>query len=268
MALEIDLSGRVVLVTGGVRGVGAGVSKAFLAAGATVIACARRPAEAAVSCDGREIEYLPCDVRDADSVNGLVETIVRKHGRLDHVINNAGGAPFALAAQASKNFHSKIVELNLLAPLLVSQIANAVMQQQPDGGSIVMVSSVSGHRPSPGTAAYGAAKAGIDSLTESLSVEWAPKVRVNSLVVGLVETEQSELHYGDQNGIAAVAETIPLGRMARPEDIGRCAAFLASPLAAYVSGATLLVHGGGERPAFLAAATADHHSTTKEGQQV
>ncbi|MGW0248204.1 SDR family oxidoreductase [Nocardia goodfellowii] len=256
MALEIDLSGRVVLVTGGVRGVGAGVSKAFLAAGATVIACARRPAEAPVSCDGREIEFLPCDVRDGDSVNGLIETIVRKHGRLDHVVNNAGGAPFALAAQASKNFHSKIVELNLLAPLLVSQVANAVMQQQPDGGSIVMVSSVSGHRPSPGTAAYGAAKAGIDSLTQSLSVEWAPRVRVNSLVVGMVRTEQSELHYGDQNGIAAVAETIPLGRMADPADIGRCAAFLTSPLAAYVSGATLLVHGGGERPAFLAASTA------------
>ncbi|MEV0250290.1 SDR family oxidoreductase [Nocardia sp. NPDC050712] len=258
MPLEIDLSGRVVLVTGGVRGVGAGVSKAFLAAGATVIACARRPAEAPVAHAGREIEYLPCDVRDADSVNGLVETIVRKHGRLDHVVNNAGGAPFALAAQASKNFHSKIVELNLLAPLLVSQIANAVMQEQADGGSIVMVSSVSGHRPSPGTAAYGAAKAGIDSLTQSLSVEWAPKVRVNSLIVGLVETEQSELHYGDQNGIAAVAETIPLGRLARPEDIGHCATFLASPLAAYVSGATLLVHGGGERPAFLTAATAKH----------
>ncbi|MFC9892776.1 SDR family oxidoreductase [Nocardia sp. NPDC127579] len=257
MALEIDLSGRVVLVTGGVRGVGAGVSKAFLAAGATVIACARRPAEAPVTYDGREIVYLPCDVRDADSVTELIETIVRDHGRLDHVVNNAGGAPFALAAQASKNFHAKIVELNLLAPLLVSQIANAVMQEQPDGGSIVMVSSVSGHRPSPGTAAYGAAKAGIDSLTQSLSVEWAPKVRVNSLIVGLVETEQSELHYGDQDGIAAVAATIPLGRMARPEDIGRSAAFLASPLAAYISGATLLVHGGGERPAFLAASTAD-----------
>ncbi|MEU8897797.1 SDR family oxidoreductase [Nocardia sp. NPDC048505] len=258
MPLEIDLSGRVVLVTGGVRGVGAGVSKAFLAAGATVVACARRPAEAPVAHDGREIDYLPCDVRDEDSVTELVQRIVGTHGRLDHVVNNAGGAPFALAANASKNFHAKIVELNLLAPLLVSQIANAVMQEQPDGGSIVMVSSVSGHRASPGTAAYGAAKAGIDSLTQSLSVEWAPKVRVNSLIVGMVETELSELHYGDRDGIDAVARTIPLGRMARPEDIGRCAAFLASPLAAYVSGATLLVHGGGERPAFLAAATAEH----------
>lgn len=257
MVLEIDLTGSIVLVTGGVRGVGAGVSKAFLATGATVVACARRPGEAPVRHDGREIEYLPCDVRDVDAVQGLVDTIVARHGRLDHLINNAGGAPFALAATASKNFHSKIIELNLLAPLLVSQAANAVMQQQPDGGSIVMVSSVSGHRPSPGTAAYGAAKAGVDSLTSSLAIEWAPKVRVNSLVAGAVETEQSQLHYGDQDGIDAVGATIPLGRMARPDDIGRCAAFLASPLAAYVSGATLLVHGGGERPAFLAASNAE-----------
>lgn len=257
MALEIDLSGRVVLVTGGVRGVGAGVSREFLAAGATVVACARRPADDPVTAGDRTLEYLPCDVRDADAVRQLVDAVLDRHGRLDHLVNNAGGAPYALAATASKNFHAKIVELNLLAPLLVSQVANAVMQGQPEGGSITMVSSVSGHRPSPGTAAYGAAKAGIDSLTGSLAVEWAPRVRVNSLVVGPVDTELSRLHYGDQAGVDAVGQTIALGRMARPADIGRCAVFLASPLAEYVSGATLLVHGGGERPAFLAASTAE-----------
>lgn len=255
MALEIDLSGRVVLVTGGVRGVGAGVSRALLAAGATVLACARRPGDAPVEYEGRQAEFLPCDVRDGDAVRELIDTVVARHGRLDHLVNNAGGAPYALAADASKNFHAKIVELNLLAPLLVSQLANAVMQAQPDGGSIINISSVSAHRPSPGTAAYGAAKAGVDSLTGSLAVEWAPKVRVNSVVVGPVETELSLLHYGDADGVAAVGATIPLGRLARPEDVGRCVAFLASPLAGYVSGATLEVHGGGERPAFLDAAT-------------
>lgn len=256
MGLEIDLADRVVLVTGGVRGVGAGISRAFLAAGATVVACARRPADTPVVHDGREIDYLPCDVRDPDAVRELIDTVVARHGRLDHLVNNAGGAPFALAATASPKFHAKIVELNLLAPLLVSQAANEVMQRQDAGGSIVMVSSVSGHRASPGTAAYGAAKAGVDSLTQSLAVEWAPKVRVNSLVVGLVETELSELHYGDRDGVEAVAATVPLGRMAAPEDIGRAAVFLASPLAAYISGGSLPVHGGGERPAFLAASTA------------
>ena len=197
---------------------------------------------------------MPCDVRDADQVSALVSGIVAEHGRLDVVVNNAGGAPFALADKASPRFHSKIVELNLLAPLLVSQAANEVMQKQDSGGSIVNVSSVSGRRPSPGTAAYGAAKAGLDNLTSSLAVEWAPKVRVNALAVGMVRTEQSHLHYGSEAGIEAVARTVPLGRLASPDEIGACAVFLASPLASYVSGATLVVHGGGEAPAFLTAA--------------
>ncbi|GAB4582805.1 SDR family oxidoreductase [Nocardia sp. IFM 10818] len=257
MAIEVNLSGSVVLVTGGVRGVGAGISRVFLDAGATVVACARRPADVPVRSGVRGIDFLPCDVRDPDSVRELIGAVVAKYGRIDTVVNNAGGAPFALAADASANFHAKIVQLNLLAPLLVSQVANEAMQQQETGGSIVMISSVSGHRPSPGTAAYGAAKAGVDSLVSSLAVEWAPKVRVNSVIVGLVDTESSHLHYGDEEGIAAVARTVPMQRMAVPEDIGHTAAFLASPLASYISGSALLVHGGGEKPAFLEASTAD-----------
>lgn len=246
--MELDLDGAVVLVTGGVRGVGLGITRAFLSAGAVVVTCARRPAEV------EGASFVPCDVRDADQVSQLVNGIVAEHDRLDVVVNNAGGAPFALADKASPRFHQKIVELNLLAPLLVSQAANAVMQSQPSGGSIVNVSSVSGRRPSPGTAAYGAAKAGLDSLTASLAVEWAPKVRVNALAVGMVRTEQSHLHYGSEAGIAAVEKTVPLGRLASPDEVGACAVFLASPLASYVSGATLVVHGGGEAPAFLTAA--------------
>ncbi len=262
MAIEVNLSGSVVLVTGGVRGVGAGISRVFLDAGATVVACARRPADTPIESNGRGIDFLPCDVRDPDSVRELIDAIVAKYGRIDTVVNNAGGAPFALAADASPNFHSKIIQLNLLAPLLVSQVANDVMQRQDTGGSIVMISSVSGHRPSPGTAAYGAAKAGVDSLVASLAVEWAPKVRMNSVICGLVNTESSHLHYGDEDGIAAVSGTVPMQRMATPEDIGRTAAFLASPLAAYITGSALLVHGGGEKPAFLTASTADVPAVT------
>lgn len=253
--MELNLDGAVVLVTGGVRGVGLGITRAFLAAGAVVVTCARRPAEAPGA------SFVACDVRDADQVSRLVTGIVERFGRLDVVVNNAGGAPFALADKASPRFHQKIVELNLLAPLLVSQAANAVMRSQPSGGSIVNVSSVSGRRPSPGTAAYGAAKAGLDNLTASLAVEWAPKVRVNALAVGMVRTEQSHLHYGSEEGIAAVARTVPLGRLASPDEVGACAVFLASPLASYVSGSTLVVHGGGEVPAFLSAADTDGGSS-------
>ena len=109
-------------------------------------------------------------------------------------------------------------------------------------------------RPSPGTAAYSAAKGGLLALTRTLAVEWAPKVRVNAVTAGMIRTEQAHLHYGDEEGIAAVSATVPLGRMGEPADVGRACLFLASPLAAYVSGANLEIHGGGEEPAFLTAA--------------
>lgn len=242
--MEIDLSGRVALVTGGSRGVGLGITAALRDAGAHVVTCSRHEA------DG---DHVVCDVRSPEAVGSLVSGIVDRLGTLDVLVNNAGGAPYALAAEASPKFHAKIVELNLLSPLLLMQTANAVMQAQPTGGSIVNVSSVSALRPSPGTAAYGAAKAGLDSLTRTLAVEWSPKVRVNGMNVGLVETEQSDLHYGGAEGLVKVAATVPLGRLAVPRDVGNVAAFLASDLAAYVTGTTLDVHGGGETPAFLTA---------------
>ena len=117
------------------------------------------------------------------------------------------------------------------------------------------ISSVSALRPSPGTAAYGAAKAGLDSLTRSLAIEWAPKVRMNAIDVGLCRTGNTEDHYGGDAGVAAIERTIPLGRMADPAEIGNVAVFLASDLASYVSGACLECHGGGEPPAFLSALT-------------
>ena len=239
--MEIDLSGRVVLVTGGTRGVGLGISEAFRDAGATVVTCSRHEAPG---------DHVVCDVRSPSDVQELVDGIVSRHGRLDVLVNNAGGAPYALAADASPNYHEKIVSLNLLAPLQLAQAAHRVM---PPGSSIVNVSSVSALRPSPGTAAYGAAKAGVDSLTRTLAVEWAPSVRVNSIDVGMVRTEQTDLHYGGEAGVAAIEQTVPLGRMATPRDVGNVAVFLASDLAAYVTGSTIEVHGGGETPAFLRA---------------
>jgi NAD(P)-dependent dehydrogenase (short-subunit alcohol dehydrogenase family) len=166
-------------------------------------------------------------------------------------LNPPGAPPPPDAATASPRFHAKIIELNLTAPLHVSQAANAVMQSSGRGGSIIMISSVSGTRPSPGTAAYGAAKAGLTHLAVSLAMEWAPKVRVNTVVVGLVGTEESAAHYGGPEAMAAAAASVPLGRMATPEDVANACLYLASPLASQVSGAAMLVHGGGERPSFL-----------------
>jgi NAD(P)-dependent dehydrogenase (short-subunit alcohol dehydrogenase family) len=259
----LDFTGLVVVVTGGGKGIGRGISERFLEAGAEVVICGRGEPETLPRHGGRAAAFVAADVRDADQIAAVVRFAIDRFGRLDSLINNAGGAPPADAATASPRFSEKIIALNLLAPLNFAQQANAAMQRQETGGTIVNIASVSALRPSPGTAAYGAAKAGVISLTQSLAVEWAPKVRINAIAAGMIRTEQSHLHYGDESGIAAVGQTVPLGRLGEPDDIADACLYLASPMSRYVSGATLLVHGGGERPAFLAAATADTSSSTK-----
>lgn len=250
----LDFRGKVVLVTGGAKGVGRGITRRFLECGANVVICGRQAPERLPSGGGKQAVFMQCDVRDLEQLEQLIGNVLKFFGRLDVLVNNAGGAPFAEAATASPRFSESIVRLNLLAPLNLCQLANRVMQEQAEGGAIVNICSVSATRPSPGTAAYGAAKAGLLNLTRSLAVEWAPKVRVNAVTAGLILTEQAELHYGDAQQQAQVAATVPLGRLAKPDDIGDTCLYLASPLARYVSGADLMVHGGGERPAFLDAA--------------
>ena len=254
MSLSIDLSGRVAIVTGGGRGVGRGISERFLAAGAEVVICGRTQPETLPAAGGRRALFKAADVRELEQIEAVAAFAEESFGRIDVLVNNAGGAPPADAATASPRFHESILRLNLIAGLHFAQRANRTMQSQESGGVIISITSVSGIRPSPGTAAYGAAKAGLESLTRSLAVEWGPKVRVVAVAGGMVRTEQSDLYYGDAEGIAAVGATVPLGRIAEPGEIGDACVFLASPLASYISGTTLLVHGGGERPAFLAAA--------------
>ncbi|MFD7440355.1 SDR family oxidoreductase [Streptomyces sp. NPDC059909] len=249
----MELDGRVAVVTGGTRGVGAGIARAFLTAGAEVVVCARRPPDAPVEAAGRAARFAPLDLRDTEAVGGFFAGIGSRYGRLDVLVNNAGGTPYRLLGESGPQRHARVVELNLVAPMTASLAAYELLRAAR--GSVVMVGSVSATRPSPGTAAYGAAKAGLESLARSMAVEWAPEVRVNTLVLGMVRTELSHLHYGDEAGVAAVGRTVPLGRLAEPDEIGDAAVFLASQRAAYVTGASLLVHGGGERPAFLDAAT-------------
>lgn len=251
--ISIDLAGRVAIVTGGAKGVGRGIAERLLEAGAEVIVCGRSEPASLPAVAGRNAHFVAADVRELDQIDRLLAAATDRFGRLDLFVNNAGGSPAAPAATASPRFSEKIVQLNLMAPLHCAQKANAVMQARPEGGAIVNVASVSALRPSPGTAAYAAAKAGLVSLTQTLAVEWAPKVRVNAIAAGMIATELAHLHYGDAVAQTRVAATVPLGRLGTPRDVGDAVVFLASPLASYVTGATLLLHGGGERPSFLAA---------------
>jgi NAD(P)-dependent dehydrogenase (short-subunit alcohol dehydrogenase family) len=246
---DAEPAGQAVLVTGGTRGIGAGIARGFLRAGARVLVCGRtEPAELPRAAD-RTAVFIKADVRDPEQAAGTVRHAGDLFGRLDVVVSNAGGSPYAAAATASPRFHAKVIELNLIAPLHLAQAANAIMQDRGDG-AIILVGSVSGSRPSPGTAAYGAAKAGLHHLVTSLAIEWGPKVRISTVVPGFVATESPAVVYGDEETAAAIAATVPLQRMATPDDVAAACLFLASPQAAYVSGACLTLHGGGERPAF------------------
>jgi len=256
---SFDFTERVAVVTGGTRGVGLAITLSLLAAGASVVICGRHEPEAPVAIAGpdgseRTAVFVEADVREAAEVTAVIDVACTHFGRLDILVNNAGGSPSTPAATASPRFAASIVALNLLAPLYGAQAANAVFQEQESGGVIVNIGSVSGMRPSPGAAVYGAAKAGLINLTETLAIEWAPKVRVNCLSAGLLDTGAGIEYYGGTEGLARVAATVPLGRMGTPADVAAACLFLASDQARFITGSNLVLHGGGEEPAFLEAA--------------
>jgi NAD(P)-dependent dehydrogenase (short-subunit alcohol dehydrogenase family) len=243
------LSGKVAIVTGGTRGIGAAIVRRLLEAGCEVATCGRNPPETLEQVSGRHASFTSCDVRDAAQVRSFVDQVAAAHGRLDILVNNAGGSPPTAAATASPHFSEAIIALNLLGPLHMSQAAYPHLKASH--GSIVNIASVSAARPSPGTAVYGAAKAGLLSLTASLAQEWGPEVRVNAIIAGLIETDATGEIYGSDATQSRIAASLPLRRLGRGADIADAVLFLGSPLAAYVSGAELAVHGGGERPFFL-----------------
>jgi NAD(P)-dependent dehydrogenase (short-subunit alcohol dehydrogenase family) len=244
---RIDLSDQTAIVTGGARGLGRSIANALAAAGCDVTVCGRNEPESLPE----GVAFVACDIRDAGQAKALVDAVAARTGRLDIIVNNAGGSPAHDAATASPRFVDALVKLNMLAPLYMAQAAYPHMTKAKQG-SIVNIASVSGARPSPGTAIYGAAKAGLLNLTQSLAQEWGKDgIRVNAIIAGLMTTENAEATYGDAEAQAKVAASMPLGRMGTGDDIAGAVLWLCSDLAAWVSGARLQVDGGGERPYFL-----------------
>ncbi|CUU56728.1 NAD(P)-dependent dehydrogenase, short-chain alcohol dehydrogenase family [Parafrankia irregularis] len=250
MSFTIDMSGKVVLVTGGSRGVGDGIVETFLRAGAELEICGRRAPGSLREVDGRRPHFSPVDVRDAAAVQAWVAEIAERRGRLDIAVNNAGGSPYAPLATSSAQLYGKIAQLNFMAAVHVAHAVHPLLAYAGEG-VLLNITSISARRPSPGTAVYGAAKAALESLTGSLAVEWAPRIRVNAVRCGIVATPGSMDHYGDAEQVAKVAATIPRGVFATPAEVGAACLLLASPLASHVTGAVLNVDGGGEWPAFL-----------------
>ncbi len=229
----LDLTGTVVLVCSASGPLVQGIADRFTEAGADVTAA---------------VAGADLDTSDATAVDDLVTGLVERTGRLDAAIHCVGPDPSLDAATAGADASRAVIERDLLAGVHLSQRANAVMQGQDGGGAIVHVTTLDGQRPRPGTSVWGAAGAGLLGLAQSLAVEWAPKVRVNTVSVGPLdlpgETPLTEL------------PPIPMARLATVTDVADACLFLTSPLAAYVTGVDLVLHGGGEWPPFLAAATA------------
>lgn len=241
---------KTIIVTGGGRGIGRGISESFAAQGANIIICGRREPETLPD----NSHFISLDIREVEAAKTLIEFALNKTGRIDCLINNAGGGPPVASKDASPKLTQKVIALNLLAPITLAQAAYEPLKSS--GGSIINISSVSAVRSSPGSVAYGAAKAGLLNVTTSLAMEWAPHIRVNAIIAGLVQTEASADHYGGPKGMDYLASELPMKRMGTPDDIAKACLFLADSSNSYVSGAALEVFGGGEPPYFLKIAEA------------
>jgi NAD(P)-dependent dehydrogenase (short-subunit alcohol dehydrogenase family) len=249
MAGKFDISGKVAVVTGGNVGIGQAIARMLLQEGCSVVTCSRRDypsppaAEGLDGIDGRVV-HMTCDVREPDQIEAVVQRAVDDFGKLDILINNAGGSPGADTSTASPRFFASIIAINLTGLMVFSQKANAVMQKQDDGGTIINISSVAGLQAAPFMAAYGASKAGVVSVTKTNAVEWGPKVRVNCIAPGLILTEGAAFLAPTEEARAAISSTIPVRRIGEVDDIADVVHFLCSDASRYINGDTLVVDGG------------------------
>jgi 7-alpha-hydroxysteroid dehydrogenase len=241
------LDGLVAVITGAGKGIGAAIARSYAAAGADVALTARTASDleevaGAVRALGRRAHVLPGDVNDRGVVAQLVDTTVGELGRLDIVVNNAGGSvshPFldTTVEQLEHSFH-----FNISVPFELSRLAVPHMLER-GGGVIVNIGSVAGRKAVRGTLAHSLTKAAMAQLTRLMAADLAPRVRVNAVCPGYVLTPMQRAEYTDEM-LAEVDAGIPLGRHASPEEIAALYAFLASDEGAYFTGATISIDGG------------------------
>lgn len=242
------MSGKsVALVTGGADGIGWATARALASAGyAVAVADLRGDAANARAAElGADHRSFTCDVADESSVTGMMADIARMFGRLDAVVNNAGiGAPHIPTTEQTLEQFERVLHVHLSGSFLVSREAYRLMRGH--GGTIVNISSIAGLGGLPKRNAYGAAKAGIASMTRAMACEWASsRVRVNAVAPGYVETALlRKLADEGSVDIERIGRRIPMGRLAAPEEIASAILFLCSPAASYVTGAVLNVDGG------------------------
>jgi 7-alpha-hydroxysteroid dehydrogenase len=241
------LDGRVAIVTGAGRGIGEGSALAFAEMGADVVCAARTPEQIEVVAErvrgfGRRALTVPCDVNQSEQLEELVSQAVKEFGRIDVLVNNAGGTPPRPALDTSEKMFDAALHFNVTTAFVLSRLVIPHMLEG-EGGSIVNISSAAGWTPQPNFAAYGTAKAALSFLTRQLAAEFAPRVRVNAIAVGAVATSALTPFLSDEIR-GKMEDLTPMGRIGTVEDIAIAALYLASPASSWVTGKVMEVDGG------------------------
>jgi 7-alpha-hydroxysteroid dehydrogenase len=250
---RFKLTDRVALVTGAGRGIGRGIALAFAEAGADLVLAARTRADleataGEVRARGRRALVVPCDVMQTEALEALVAASVAEFGRLDLLVNNAGGTGPRPALATSERFFENALRFNVTSPFLLTRLAVPEMVKS-GGGAVVNISSRSSDMVQTAFVAYAAGKAALNMVTRNLAAELAPKVRVNAISVGGVDTEALAVVLQDERARRAFDAGTPMGRPGTVEDIAACALYLASPAAGWVTGKVFQIDGGTESPA-------------------
>ena len=246
---RFKLTDKVAIVTGAGRGIGQGCALAFAEMGADVV-CAARTREqiddtaAAVRKLGRRALAVECDVMKSESLENLVASAMKEFGRIDIVVNNAGGSPPKPMLETSERMFEQAFRFNVTTAFLLTRMAVPHMRKG-GGGAVVNISSAAGRLVQPYFAAYGTAKAALTFLTRNLGAELAPDVRVNAIAVGSVATA-ALLPFLDDKTRAAMEQATPLKRLGEVDDIALMALYLASSASSWVTGKVMEVDGGTE----------------------
>ena len=245
--MDLQLEGTVAVVTGASRGLGAAAAEALVAEGVRVVAAARS-ADALEELAGRcgdGVHAVRCYMRNPHEVARLVEEAVTRFGGLDCVVNNAGIAPAGAFLEQDPAVLADVVAVNVVAPAVLSQAAGRHFVAAEVAGSIINVGSTSSLKGKPLLAAYSASKGALARLTEALAAEWARhRIRVNMIAPGAFETAAQAQVLADEKMLAARLRKIPMRRMGDPVELGPLVCYLASPLSAFVTGATFVIDGG------------------------
>ena len=245
-----DLTGKKAFITGASRGIGQEIAVALAEAGADLALVARSEDGLATTAEkargyGREAVVIPADVTDQEAVAGAVATAIARLGHLDVVVNNAGGSNFMVTFMDLRlPGWDKIIRLNLTSAMYVCHAVGPHLAER-GAGSVINVASVAGLAAAPLVSPYGAAKAGLISLTKSLAVEWAPLgIRVNALCPGWTATELNRNLWEDEAAGKATIAAVPMQRWGRATEMAGPAVFLASDASSYMTGQALVVDGG------------------------